>query len=205
MPRSFHDTTFRTQRGSRGLLNANDQALSEHVERFLDARQFGGAPGIEHPPHFLLVASKPSRQMHFGGAPGIEHPPHFLLVASKPSRKMHISHTALSHRKIERRLRRHWRRDRDQPFASRRPGRLRDFKPVRNPSGDRLLQTIRRLPDSNPLSVSLRDGLRNIPERNHQDSRLSFPPKSRRIYERAHGCFLYSKSFWLRQSCLSIL
>src|ERR1700691_5063476 len=180
MPRSFHDTTFRTQRGSRGLLNANDQALSEHVERFLDARQFGGAPGIEHPPHFLLVASKPSRQMH-------------------------ISHTGLSHRKIERRLRRHWRRDRDQPFASRRPGRLRDFKPVRNPSGDRLLQTIRRLPDSNPLSVSLRDGLRNIPERNHQDSRLSFPPKSRRIYERAHGCFLYSKSFWLRQSCLSIL
>ena len=27
----------------------HDQTLSKHVERFLEARQFGGAPGIEHP------------------------------------------------------------------------------------------------------------------------------------------------------------
>src|ERR1035438_8980394 len=34
--------------------------------------------------------------------------------------------------------------------------------PVGNPSGDRLLQTIRRLPEHIPVSVSLRDCLRDV-------------------------------------------
>ena len=73
----------------------------------------------------------------FGGVPGIEHTPHFLLVATKFSRQLHISHSG-----------------RLQPFA---PRRFWDLPSAGNPSGDRLLQTIRSLPKRIPLSVSLRD------------------------------------------------
>jgi hypothetical protein len=45
-------------RGLGRFLNADDKALSKHVERFFDPRQFGGVPGIEHPPHFF--SSQPS-------------------------------------------------------------------------------------------------------------------------------------------------
>src|SRR5271157_2693036 len=40
----------------RRLLHAHHQTLSKHVQCFLDPRQFGGVPGIQHPPHLLLVA-----------------------------------------------------------------------------------------------------------------------------------------------------
>src|ERR1039458_10583934 len=84
----------------------------------------------------------------------IEHTPHFLLVATKFSRQLHISisHSGLPHCEIEYRLRSHWRPDGSQSFAPRRFRCFRDLPSAGNPSGDRLLQTIRSLPKRIPLS-----------------------------------------------------
>ena len=44
--------------GSGGFLEAYDQAFPQHVQRFLDPRQFGRVPRIEHPSDLPFVATK---------------------------------------------------------------------------------------------------------------------------------------------------
>src|SRR5437763_1343673 len=137
--------------------------------------------------------------------PGIEHPPHFLLITCQFSSQLHVTHAGLTHREIERRFRRHRSRQRNLPLPPRRPGSLRDFPPVSNPSGNRLLQTIRSLPERVPLSVSLRDSFRNIPECDHETPRFIPTLEFCWIHERPHSHLLHSASSSLRPSCLSIL
>src|ERR1039458_2302827 len=156
----------------RRFLNAHDEALSKHVERFLDPRQFGGVPGIEHPPHFLLVAAEFPRQLRIGDS-------------------------RLSHRQIESRLRSHLCRDGNQPFPPRAFRRLGDLSSAVNPPSDRLLQAIRGLPECIFLSLSLRDRLWDIAERNHEDARHVPTPKPGWIYKCAHSRLLHLKSLSL--------
>ena len=103
------------------------------------------------------------------GVPGIEHPAHFLFVATELSRQLHVGHSSLLHRKREGRLGGHRRRNGNEPFAPRRLGRLWNLPPAGNSAGD---------------------GLRDIPESDHQYPRFLSSLKSRWIHECPHGCLL---------------
>ena len=76
----------------------------QHIQCFLDPRQLGGVPGIEHPPHSF--SSQPS---------------------SRANCKLVIP--TFSHRQINGGFRSHRRRYGNQPFAPRRSGHLRDPRP----------------------------------------------------------------------------
>ena len=69
----------------------------------------------------------------FGGVPGIEHPPHLLFVATEFSSKLHVGDSGFCYREIEGRFCRHLRREGNQALASRHSRRIRNLPPVGNP------------------------------------------------------------------------
>ena len=112
-----------TTRVLSGFFYAQDQALAEGVECFLDAGQLGGVVGIEHSPDFLFITAQFSSQSY-------------------------IREPGFPHGEIQGGFGGHGRRDGDQPFARFGARRGGDFHASLDAGCDRGLQAIGGLPQS---------------------------------------------------------